>query len=216
MNIGKDIEIYRFMDGDVNPTVKKIGADGKFTSEIYNKDDVISSLKEAIEKNNINSIIKETNSDDEYIKYNFNVGNDDKIFSTISIQIKDNNIGTIPIEATNLIKNPENINFTSKYISILENMVTEHIRVKNRKTKEKILAMLAGGISLTLFMGGMVMAFIKTDMDEQENIKNQNREYINDMNDQRYKNGLQPIQYAGLEQIVDDAIEESRSNGRKL
>ena len=93
MAIYGNVEIFKFLDGDVNPTVKKVGKDGNFTNEIYNKDDVINTLSDAIKNGNISSVIKENNPNDEYLNYHFNFSNSKNIYSTISIQIKNNSFG---------------------------------------------------------------------------------------------------------------------------
>ncbi len=215
MEIYNNVEIFKFLDGDVNPTVKKVGKDGNFTNEIYNKDDVINTLSDAIKNGNISSVIKETNPNDEYLNYHFNFSNNKKIYSTISIQIKNNSFGTktitVPVQSSN-----DNINSRSKYISLLDNMVTENIRVKNSQKREKILNIIGAGAFIIVTMGGIAYSLIKTDMKEQEINSKTNQQYIEEFNQNRRQNGIEEIKYAGLEQTVDDAIEESITHGRKL
>ena len=215
MEIYNNVEIFKFLDGDVNPTVKKVGKDGNFTNEIYNKDDVINTLSDAIKNGNISSVIKETNPNDEYLNYHFNFSNNKKIYSTISIQIKNNSFGVktinVPVQSSN-----DNINSQSKYISLLDNMVTENIRVKNSQKREKFLNIIGAGAFIIVTMGGIAYGLIKTDMKEQEINSKTNQQYIEEFNQNRRQNGIEEIKYAGLEQTVDDAIEESITHGRKL
>ena len=95
-------------------------------------------------------------------------------------------------------------------------MVTENIRVKNSQKREKFLNIIGAGAFIIVTMGGIAYGLIKTDMKEQEINSKTNQQYIEEFNQNRRQNGIEEIKYAGLEQTVDDAIEESVTHGRKL
>lgn len=203
------IDTYKFMGSDVNPTAKKI-EDGKPTDELYEKEKIYKVIKEAVIDGRITDSLKISNISEEYIKYVFK-NKSQKIEVLIpNPNFIDENVMVETIDSKLKIDNSlSNVDYINQFDSL--------IKMKADIIYKNIINNMALAISSVALVGSMVGGVIYSDMKEYELKSQQNRELIDEINEQRRKNGVEDISYlTPLEKTVDDAIEASNIGGRKL
>lgn len=86
------------------------------------------------------------------------------------------------------------------------------------KIKAKIIAKNIGLVLASCaIVGTMVGGIFYVDFKEHELNVKQNQKYIEELNEERRKNGVDPISYStSLEKTVDETIDEAALGGRKL
>lgn len=203
------IDTYKFMGADVNPTAKKI-ENGKPTDELYEKEKIYKVIKEATIDGRIVDSLKISNISEEYIKY---------VFKTKSQKIEvlipnpnfiDENVMVKTIDSKLKIDNSlSNVDYINQFDSL--------VKIKADIIYKNLLKNMALTISTVAIAGTIVGGIVYSDIKEYELRTQQNQKLINEMNEQRRKNGVEDISYLRpLEKTVDDAIEASNIGGRKL
>lgn len=203
------IDTYKFMRADVNPTAKKI-ENGKPTDELYEKETIYKVIKEAVIDGRIADSLKISNISEEYIKYVFK-NKSQKIEVLIpNPNFIDENVMVETIDSKLKIDNSlSNVDYINQFDSL--------VKMKADIIYKNIINNMALAISAVALVGSMVGGVIYSDMKEYELKSQQNRELIDEINEQRRKNGVEDISYlTPLEKTVDDAIEASNIGGRKL
>lgn len=198
-------DVYKFIGGDMNPTVKKIGKNNDYTNEIYNKDQIIDTLKIAVKSGKTKSVIKQISNDEKNINYIFNF--DDNINQQlITISVENQNFNEL--KDNEVLLSNTNLN-DSKYVKKLDELKTATLKLKLRNNIGKIGFILA---TATLITASMAYSVIKED-----EVKDSMRDdYFSNINSERVKNGLEPMgEQSQIEETVDEAILEM-SMGRTL
>lgn len=196
-------DIYEFIGADIDPTVKRL-KNGNPTPEVFNKEKVYRAIEAAIKDCKITDTLKIEDNSRVFIRYIFSNKKD-----KIEILIPNPNFNS------GFVKNIYNSKlvvdegqFGSKYIKRFDDLMRLRVKVRN----EHIALILATGIVVFGIVGGSIYNYLKKS--EINDIKN--KQYVEETTMERGKNGVGPIQYAWLEETVDDAIYEEGLGGRKL
>lgn len=207
---------YVFLDGDVNPTVKKKDGNGSFTKELYEKDDVVSALEYAAKNRQFTSVMKLENAKGSFYIFQNKVQKIILEIPTTYLRNSSKERQLTQNEVNNYIENGSlsipNIDISDKYVARLDNLIeVNSIRVK-KESKARIRECLTCGAVLV----GIAAAGIIFKDDNKSNSFQQNKTYNDTANKVQYNNGALSNQYSYLEKTVDDAIEASNIGGRKL
>ncbi len=203
------IDTYKFMGSDVNPTAKKI-ENGEPTDALYSKNDIYNVLKTAIEDGRIVDSLKISNLSEEYIKYIFNtkIQNIEVLIPNPNFIDENSLVETIDskIKIDKPLSNDDYINKFDNLVKIKANIIFKNMVLSLAKVA------VVGGI-----VGGIAGGIVYSDIKEHELTEQKNKKYIEQLNEERRKNGAGPISYSTyLENEVDEAIENSSLGGRKL
>lgn len=196
-------EIYRFMNGDKDLTARRIEK-GKYTEELYNKDQIIDVLEAAVKTEKCKSVIKKTNNLDicEYIFRFYDEGTEKSQLVTLQVP---NSVSSISVDI-----NGEKIEQADQYIQRLDKLKLDAGKVKLKKNLKDLGMYLGTGIVVAAMLGSIII----TDMKEHENHVETMQKYVDEINMNREKNGVEPI-YDGLLYTDVEEINEL-SGGRKL
>ena len=209
---------YVFLDGDINPAVKKKDKNGSFTKELYEKDDVVSALEYAAKNRQFTSVMKLKNAKGSFYIFQNKV---QKIVLEIPSTTYIGNSSKESLLTQNEVNNyiedgylsMESIDISDKYVARLDNLIeVNSIRVK-KENKARIRESLACGVVLVgLVAAGVIFKHVV----EEKNNFQQTKTYADSANKSQYSNGGLANQYEYLENTVDEAIENSNLGGRKL
>lgn len=203
------IDTYKFMGADVNPTAKKI-ENGKPTDALYSKDTIYNVLKTAIEDGRIVDSLKISNLSEEYIKYIFNTKSQNIEVLIPNPNFIDENSLVETIDGKIKIDKPLS---NADYINKFDNLV----KIKANLIYKNMLLSLAKVAVVGGIVGGIAGGIVYSDIKEHELTEQKNKQYIEQLNEERRKNGAEPISYSTyLENAVDETIENSSLGGRKL
>ncbi len=198
-----NMDIYKFIGADIDPTAKKI-ENGIPTSDLFKKEQIYHALEVAIKDCKITEALKIEDDSKQFIEY---------IFSNKKDKIKV--LMPNPNFNRGFVKNiyhselsVDEAELGSKYIKKFDDLIKLRVKVR----RENIALFLATGILVVGMVGSSINSYFKECKINE--IKNQ--QYIDEMNKERQKNGVGPIQYAWLEETVDENIYEEGLGGRKL
>lgn len=196
-------DIYKFIGADIDPTVRRF-ENGKTTTEVFNKEKVYRAIEEAIKDCKITETLKIEDKSQAFIKYIFS-NKKDKI--EVLIANPNFNSGFVKdIYNSKLVVDEEQ--FGSKYIKRFDDLMKLRVKVRN----EHIALILATGIVVFGIIGGSIYNHCK----EFEINAIKNEQDGEETTIERSKNGVGPIQYAWLEEVVDETLNEESLGGRKL
>lgn len=208
---------YVFLDGDVNPTVKKKDENGSFTKELYEKDDVVSALEYAAKNRQFTSVMKIENAKGSFYIFQNKV---QKIVleipTTTYLRNRSKERQLTQNEVNNYIENGNlsisNIDISDKYVARLDNLIEiNSIRVK-KENKARLRECLTYGIVLA---GIVASGIIFNNVEKKSNCQ-PTKTYSDASNKVQHNNVTLSNQYVYLENTVDEAIEASNIGGRKL
>lgn len=176
-------EIYRFMNGDKDLTARRI-ENGKYTDELYNKDQIIDVLEEAVKKEKCNSVIKKTNNLDicEYIFRFYDEGTEKSQLVTLQVP---NSVSSISVDI-----NGKKIEQADQYIQRLDKLKLDAGKVKLKKNLKELGMYLGTGLVVGAIFGSMVVM----DMKEFENNREDTAAYLEELDEEREKNGVCSIE----------------------
>ena len=162
-------DVYKFSVGEQNPTVKKI-VDGEETREIYNKDDVINVLQQAV-NNGQTSCLKCVQTGD-IKKYLF--------------KFQEENNGKKNAHFVTIITDDIDPNY-DKYISKLENMKHDTIKLNLKKNLKELVKYIALGVSVS----AVAASIVYSDYKEFQIKNSENKAYIDEINNSKMKKNNQ-------------------------
>ncbi|MCI8778144.1 MAG: hypothetical protein HFI86_06400 [Bacilli bacterium] len=199
----ENTDIYKFIGADIDPTVRRF-ENGQPTTEIFNKEKVYRAIEAAIKDCKITETLKIEDNSQAFIKYIFS-NKKDKV--EVLISNPNFNKGFVKdIYNSKLVVDEEQ--FGSKYIKRFDDLIKLRVKVRN----EHIALILVTGIVVVGMVGGGIYNYFKGS--EINAIKNER--YVEETTIERGKNGVGPIQYAWLEETVDEVIDEESLGARKL
>ena len=209
-------DIYEFVGGDLNPTAKKLVRKGKYTDEIYNKNQILDVLETAVKKGQCEHVLKQKfDSDKDQFTFKLvkDVEQDDSIQQLVTVVVPSESPTTFEInDAKNVIQ--------TNALARLEKMKDATVKLNLKKNIVAIAAIIGSGIVLATMASKVVdMYFDELEMNEQKN-----REYVAELNEERLKNGVEPIGGVTFNvngvtygsNYYENELEEEISHGRKL